>query len=587
PGDPGRDVARTPSAALAHSPAVALLVERSRAVRPGFTVTSGNSAAVVSLCRRLDGLPLAIELAAVQLGRHEPEELVAQLAARTVTLRAEAVDVPGRHRTLRETVEWSTGRLPVEDRLLLGVLGAFRGDPEVAMVQTVLAASGLDVPDPQGSLVRLAGASLVSLTPPPGAASREPRVGLLDTIREVAADLLAASGHDHPVRAVHARVMLDLVRSDDPDRAYLPNPAELAPVDAHVDDVLAALAWTTGGAAGEEPRRLLDTGLVIGLAHYLVVRGRFAESRRLLSAVAATTPDPTAAGVAYFWAAGGAHESGDHRATLDLVARAEAVCPDLGRVDGRCALLTLVAAARRSLGEIEAAHRAELESLEIAERVGSRRYVAKSLNNLGNILRNLGRYQEAEQYMGRCLEINREVGDARGVGIARYNLGSLFKETGRFPTARDHLVDAVDCFRGLGEPLLQSIGLGVLAEVLVGLGERAEATAAATEAIELAGALQSSLARTFAEVSLGDLALAAGDAVTAEQRYRTAGEYATAPDDVARIRERLAALLVGQDPGEAGLLLDRADELRRTSHCRRSPVDQPRVSETRARLAHG
>jgi predicted ATPase len=221
--------------AVTDSPAVALLVERTRAVRPGFAVGPANAGAVADLCRRLDGLPLAIELAAAHLRTQEPADLAAQLASRFTELRADAVDVPDRHQTLRRTVEWSTRRLGTHDRLLLGVLTVFSGGAAPAALHAVLAGPGIEVPAPDASVSLLAASSLVTVADRAGAA----RIGMLDTIREIAADLLASSGADHAARAAHAGYFLDLVRGGDG-------------IDAELDNVRAAVSWS----AAHEPAAL-------------------------------------------------------------------------------------------------------------------------------------------------------------------------------------------------------------------------------------------------------------------------------------------------------------------------------------------
>src|SRR6266545_2530803 len=184
------DVAR-----LAANPAVALLVERVRAVRPGFALGAHNAVAVAELCRRLDGLPLAIELAAAHLRTQEPAAMLAQWDRRFADLPAVTVDGPERHRTLRCTVEWGTERLAAQDRVLFAVLGAFPGGVTPAAARAVLSADRLAGagPDPvafDASVALLAASSLVAVVDRDGGA----RITMLDTIREVAVDLLAAAG---------------------------------------------------------------------------------------------------------------------------------------------------------------------------------------------------------------------------------------------------------------------------------------------------------------------------------------------------------------------------------------------------------
>ncbi|NLT54008.1 MAG: tetratricopeptide repeat protein [Actinomycetales bacterium] len=624
------------------APAMVLLVERAREVLPTFAVEAGNATAVVTLCRRLDGLPLAIELAAVQLGDHDPAALDAQLRERVTSLHAEAVDVPGRHRTLRATVEWSTERLLPRDRQVMAVLGAFRGTPTVAALRSVLEAAGLDVEDLDEAVTRLAEASLVTLT------EDETRVGMLDTIREVAQDLLVTSGHEAPVRVAHARLMLGIVRTADPSRHELPASEDLVPVDLDLDNIRAALAWATGragefrstaefrgtgeyrltggygttggswsgigaggfwtgaggteagagggtglgGVGGSRPasddvRQLLDVALVTGLAQYYWVRGRFAECRRVLAAVSDVAPDPVAAALAAYWAGVGSLEHGDAEGAVALAERATALRPDLGRPDGRCSVLALVAAARRSLGDHDASLAAHRECLLVAEQVDSPRYVTIAVNNIGALLHDTGDFDLAEEYYRRSLGISEARRDERGTVIALLNLGEIAKDGCRFDDGHRLLTRAVSRSRKLREPYLLGLCLAMLAEAEVGRGREAEATAAAEEAVTVARQIEYPRITAQAEISLGDLALRAGDAAAAERHYQVAQEHTTRSVDLARILERLAAACADRDPELAGSRLAEADAMRRLRRYPITPADRPLVDDTRARLGIG
>jgi predicted ATPase len=263
-------VTAEPASALT-SPAVQLLVERAQALRPGFTVDNSTVEHAVAVCRRLDGLPLAIELAAGQLGERDLVRLAAELTVRT--LRTELVDVPPRHRTLMDTVEWSVALLSDAERFVFEVLGVFRGRVAVeALAALMLATPGELV---TGPLSRLAAASLLRLTH----SEESVIVDLLDTIREIARHRLDEAGLADRYERAHAQYMLAVVRSGDRDAT-----------DGQLDDVRAAVEFACAHA-GE----LLDRGVVSGLADHLALRGRFAEAHRLLAAIAgaASTPAST------------------------------------------------------------------------------------------------------------------------------------------------------------------------------------------------------------------------------------------------------------------------------------------------------
>src|SRR5207244_3393108 len=193
PADPG-----TASVAeVAASPAVALFVDRARAVRPGFTLTPGNAAAVAEICRRLEGLPLAIELAAARTRLLDPGALLRRLAASLDALGTGAVDMPERQRTLRATVEWSVGLLDDAERSLLETVAVFAGGWTIEAAAEV---AGLEEDRTLDLTEALARHSLVQLD----RTARGPRVRMLETIREFVAERLAARPDAAEVARRHA-----------------------------------------------------------------------------------------------------------------------------------------------------------------------------------------------------------------------------------------------------------------------------------------------------------------------------------------------------------------------------------------------
>jgi predicted ATPase len=186
-----------PVAELASSPAVALFVDRARAVRPGFTLTEGNAEAVAQICRRLEGLPLAIELAAARTRLLDPVALLRRLATSLDALGTGAVDLPERQRTLRATVEWSTGLLDDAERFLLETTAVFADGWTIEAAAQV---SGLDLDRALELTEELARHSLVQI----GSSSGGPRPRMLETIREFIVERLAARPDAAEVKHRHA-----------------------------------------------------------------------------------------------------------------------------------------------------------------------------------------------------------------------------------------------------------------------------------------------------------------------------------------------------------------------------------------------
>jgi predicted ATPase/tetratricopeptide (TPR) repeat protein/DNA-binding XRE family transcriptional regulator len=525
------------------SPAVRLLTERARAVRPSFQVSAGNAAAVASLCRRLDGLPLAIEIAVGHLHTHDIDQIEADLALRVTTLRADAVDVPGRHRTLRAMVEWSTDRLAAEDRARFAVLGAFRGPAPYPAWEAVLAGSGLSTDGLSATLARLDEVSLVSVV--------DAGIVLLDTVREVAEDLLRDAGLDRRCRTVHAGHMLDLVRTGEPGA-----------IDSHVDNVRAGVAF----AIAQEPT-LFDAEAVGALAEYLRRRGRFPEAHRVLVGIAEASADPGIRADALTQAGIAANLRGDPRGALELAARATRVGSG-----SRLPLLNLIGSAHKGLGELDAAHRAYAECLDAATAAGDVRFVTVALNNLGTVAHDRGAYEEALHHYERSLAIKREARDTRGIATALINLGGIHNDLGDHGRAREHLLEAARLFREMKDPYATAFALALLAAAEVGLAQWSAADRSAREALTIGVEIENPHVRALAEMARGDAARLRRDAATAVDRYRAALAEVPEPYERARILARLA--VVGPDREEARAWRSEADEIRRSRQYAIPPVDQ-------------
>jgi len=252
-----------------------LLIERARAVRPNFTVTPATALALVEICRRLDGLPLAIELATPWLRLLPPAALLTRLE-RSVVLRAgETPDLPARQRTLHDTVAWSYDVLPPDARAIFRRLAVFAGGCTIEAAAAVTADAGDEDGVTEARLRLLAEHGLLTVK---GEEEDGPRVAMLETIREFASEQLAASGELDARQRRHASYYLTLAeavaaRLDGPDQARW-----LDRLDRESANVRAALRWARGGGAR-------DTGLRLAgaLWRFWFLRGHLREGRALLA----------------------------------------------------------------------------------------------------------------------------------------------------------------------------------------------------------------------------------------------------------------------------------------------------------------
>jgi predicted ATPase/class 3 adenylate cyclase len=282
------DPAHTADAsAIMGSDAVALFTERVAAVRPGFGVTDQNASAVAQIAARLDGLPLALELAASRLKILTPEALLERLGRRLPILTGGARDLPERQRTLRATIEWSHGLLRPEEQRLFARLGIFNGGWSLDAAEAVCG-PGLDIEilDGLGSLVDH------SLVRPVEIANGESRFTMLETIREFAIERLASSGEEGELRRRHAEHFLDLAEEAEPHLTRQDSRAWLARLKGEHDNLRADLDWV-------ELREEAEIGLRIAAAiwRFWLQVGQLSEGRarleRLLSLPDAGNRGPT------------------------------------------------------------------------------------------------------------------------------------------------------------------------------------------------------------------------------------------------------------------------------------------------------
>jgi non-specific serine/threonine protein kinase len=315
--------AATDVAAAARCDAVALFVDRARAAVPGFALTERNAATVIELCRRLDGIPLALELAAVRLRAMPLAEILTRLAPRFSVLGTSRTTT-ARHRTLRAAITWSHDLCTQAEQRLWAELSVFPGTFSLEAVEHVCGAGTL------ATLVRLVDKSVVHFSPegaaPQGPAAAAGRYYLLDTMREFGAELLADDG---PVRARHLGYYLGLAQEAAVGSMTAAQPGWLARLSAETHNLRAALdyAFATPGQhqAGLE--------LTTRLRHYWLMTGKFTEGKRWHTAAIEVSPGSAANGWALFGAGMLAVQQGELGAGAELLQRAGSLAADLGHED--------------------------------------------------------------------------------------------------------------------------------------------------------------------------------------------------------------------------------------------------------------
>jgi predicted ATPase/DNA-binding SARP family transcriptional activator len=424
--------------------AVRLLADRVAAARGGVELRPDELPVAAELCRRLDGLPLALELAAARLRALPLGEVMSRLDRRLDLLVGTSPVL--RHQTMRAAIDWSYDLLDVPQRDLLPRLGVFAGGFDLAAASAV---AGADVLDP---LTQLVERSMVEQT--------DGRYRLIETIREYAAGRLAA---DDPAHARHVAVWVERLAVSPP----ADGPAHqrwLATMGADYDNIQAALTWSlTHG----DP----EPGLTVAAAMwwYWWITGRMAEGRSWLGRAldAAPAARPELRGRALRAAAALARNSGDLDAARDLGEQGLATFRRLGDRAGTIAALNNLSITAQGQRDYEASLAYGYEGLALAELDGGARAVAAALNNTAGTLRCLDRLDEAETMFDQALARFREAGEHRGEAAALTNLGIVTRRRGRLDASAGHMRASLRVYTDLGIPEGQVDAVEGLAEVAI------------------------------------------------------------------------------------------------------------------------
>ena len=458
-----------------NAPALRLFVERAQAVRPSFLPNADNAPALIEICRRLDGLPLALELAAALSDVLTPEEIAVRLNDRFVLLGAQNTARPPRHQTLRAVIESSVTLLASAEQVLQRRLSAFVGG------WTLEAAEALSPSLPVFLTLRtLVSKSLVVAEEQGG----DMRYRLLESIREYASEEAHKAGETDALQARHLDYYTDFACRAE---AHLTGPKQgawLERVEAEAGNLRAALAW----AEARAENRAQGLRLAGALGRYWQIRGHFAEGRqqllRLLDA-SETHSAPAIRANALNWAGLLSVFQGDFTTAQALCEQAYALWQSIENEAGAAGSLGILGIVAANRGELQLARRCYGQALERARAVGVRLGVAGTLGYLGIVAVSQGYYEEARTYYEESLSLRRELGDVWGIAASLNNLGLLARRMGDPDTARDLLNQTLAIRRELRDRRSMGITLNVLAHVAWQQGDLQMASAYQVEALEL------------------------------------------------------------------------------------------------------
>ena len=463
-------------AALTNVPSVALFLQRAQAARPEFQLTSTNARAVTEICVRLDGLPLAIELASARMKLLSPQVLLSRLSRRLAILTGGARDMPTRQQTLRNTIEWSYQLLSFEEQRLFRWLSVFVNGCTLRAAEAVCDESGDGSGQVLDGVASLIDKSLLRRAEQTGEENEEPRLQMLETIREYGLEVLIVNGEGEIARQAHANYFLSLVERAEPALKGPSLVVWLERLEREHDNLRAALQWAVESGKTEMALRF-----GIALERFWVVRGHRNEGLAFLEQALEGS-----AGVA-----------------TDVRAKA------------------LLAAARLAFiqSNYDQGEALAQEGLTLFRKLGDRRGIALSLDRLGMAAWRRGDFPAARVLLEEDLSLFKEVDDKDRVAWSLFTLGLLDNKQGDYSRAYTLFEESLKLFRALGNKRGIAASLTQLAGTLfVSQGDQTMIYPLLKEGLSLDQEVGDKEGMAVASLLLGWVALKQGDVATARSR---------------------------------------------------------------------
>jgi predicted ATPase len=472
--------------------AMALFVDRARSVSADFALGGADAGTLETLCQRLGGLPLAVELAAAQTSLLPVPALLERMD-RSLQVLVTAAPVPDRHRSLRATLDWSHDLLDPAARRMFGALSVFHGGCTIDAAERVcggLLPAGADL---LGALSALVDSGMLART-----GTVEPRLTMLDTVHEYARDRLDAGGDGERLRDRHLGYFLELAERHSGELSAGDQARRLAVLEADHDNLRAALERAADRPGGDALR------LALALWPFWYLRGHLAEGRRALDralrsgagafparaealralAVLAFAQGDLgdAAGraeqaAALFRAAGDrtgvahtlnslgnvARDRGEHSAAAGHYDRSLALYQEQGRTDGVAAVLNNLGTTAYYQRDLDGARHYHERSLRLRQRAGDTRGVANCLDGLALVARESGDLPSALAYGRQALALREELGDRHGTAVVLLALAATARADGQPEVAAEHARQALETGRTVDDPWITITALATLA----------------------------------------------------------------------------------------------------------------------------
>lgn len=493
-----------PMSLLADNPAVALFMDRAQAARPSLVLTDANAAAIAEIVYQLDGLPLAMELAAARLRALSPKELRDRLGKQLDLLFGSAADRPDRQQTLRATIRWSYDLLSPTEQAIFCRLGIFSGGFTLEAAESIVSELGQTTIDVLGGVEELLVESLLRADE---AADGQLRYRMLETIRAYAGERRRESGEEEAARAAHLSYFTRWSKEAakglvDDDRLGILDQFE----NEHAN-LRAAFGWTLDAGHPEE-------GLALAghVWKFWQFRGHFTEGRSWLQRLLAGSSDaPTEERATALEGAGVlAWNQGDLTRAEELLQQAMAISVARGDTSAQARCLNNLGNVRNLMGDLDSAATLFTESLELARTLDNPRHEATTLNNLALISIDRGALDEARAMLEESLALKLRIGARAETAIVLGNLALISWLHQDLRRAIELLEEALAIERETDNPVGIADALGNLAEMLAETGALSRSVALQRESLLIRQEIGDWLSLPYSLDAIGGAAIIAG-----------------------------------------------------------------------------
>lgn len=568
-----------PSEVLAQSEAVQLFVERALAVDPGFAMTARTAASVTQICRRLDGIPLAIELAAARMRVVSAEQIAGRLDDCFHLLTGGGRTSLRRHQTLRAAIDWSHDLLSDQERALLRRASVFAGGFGLDAAEGICAGGGIAAGEILDLLTRLVDKSLILAEVPSG----EARFRIQETVRRYGRERLLDSGEQNEFLIRHRDWYLALAEQAEPELQGPQQKRWIRRLEVEHDNLRDALGFSLEGRSDEEALRLAAS-----LWWFWHIRGYLSEGRTwLLKALAASPEAASRARARALYGAGFlAWRQGEFPQALALGRESLDASRALGDRLGMGSAISLLEQVARAQGDHEQAAALTEQSLAMFRQMGDGWGIATSLVILGNAARFRGNYARARDALEESLDVYRKLDDTSGIAAALLFLGLVARDQGDYARAEEAGRESLRLNRELGDTSRVAFSLHSLGLVARDRNDYAQAETLFQESLALFREFEDTWGITTALVSLGVTARLRGDNIRASDLLQESLRLRRDLGDkagIAECLEALAAVAAGRlDPHRAARLLGAGEALRASIGAPLPPVHQADCERTAA-----